>query len=78
MTCLILVLPGMVPEEDVEMPSWIANHFEFRPTVHLTIDDQHVDIIGRPMQELSRIFNISLSVKGSMLMSENLSMDTLL
>ena len=51
-------------QEDVGMPSWVANHFEFRPTVHLTIDDQHVDIIGRPMQELSRIFHHIIEREG--------------
>ncbi len=50
---------------DVEgLPSWTANDFEFRPTIHVTVDGQSVDIIGRPMQDLSRMYHHILEREG--------------
>ena len=47
-----------------KFPSWTVNDFEFRPTMHLSVAGQSVDIIGRPMQELSRIYNHILEREG--------------
>ncbi len=44
-----------------DLPIWDVNDFEFRPAIHLSVSDVDgglngtVDIVGRPLQELSRM-----------------------
>lgn len=51
-------------EKSPPMPSWAVEKFEFRPTRYLQIDGMPVQMVGLPLQELSRMLSYIDDMEG--------------